>query len=78
MNEEEKALRKKWIKEAFKEWLAEEKQRTYESIGKWVLQTFALLLVGAMVSLVLWANGFKHDSDAKTADQHFPRRSDER
>lgn len=48
------------IKEAIREWLEEEKKKTYESIGKWIVNVFVVTLLLAFVYLMLWANGWRH------------------
>lgn len=59
MDEEEKRLKKQAIKEAMREWLDEEMKKTFETIGKWVTHTFAVLILGACVYLILVADGWK-------------------
>lgn len=57
--EEEERI-KRYVKEGVKEWLSNEKKAAYEGIGEWVMRSVIILMLGAMVYLILWANGFKH------------------
>jgi hypothetical protein len=44
------------VKDAIKELVREQ----VAMFGVWSLQTFAVLLVGAAISAILWANGWFH------------------
>jgi len=51
---------KKAVKEAVKEWLADEKKSAYENLGKKVLNTFLALFAAASAYFIIWANTGKH------------------
>lgn len=58
-SEDDKEIKKEAIKEAMREWLDEEKKRTYESIGKWAFNMFIVILVGAMFYAMMIVDGWK-------------------
>jgi len=59
MNDEEKELKKAAWKEAMREFLDEEKKRTFESIGRYLVNLFSIMLVGAMVWFMIHVEKIK-------------------
>ncbi len=59
MNDEEKELKKEAWKEAMREFLDEEKKRTFESIGRYLVNLISIMLVGAMVWFMIHVEKIK-------------------
>lgn len=51
---------KQIVKEAHKEVLREEIQKTYEGVGRWTMRIFLTAVVGAVYYFVLAINGWHH------------------
>lgn len=55
MDEEEKKI----LKEAMREWLDEQKQKTYASIGEWFMTMLVVALVGFAAYLIMWVENHR-------------------
>ncbi len=57
---EEREDRKDAMKEAMKEFLEKEKRETFETIGKWVTNTFAWILLAAFIYFMIHVEKMKN------------------
>ncbi len=54
MTEEERKIRIEATKEAVRQWLKEEKEKTHQTIGAWFVNALTVAIVGAGMYLMLW------------------------
>lgn len=57
---DDRELKKEAIKEAMREWLAEEKRGAFESVGKYIVNILAVAAVAALCYWILFMNGWRH------------------
>lgn len=57
--DEAKAVMKSAVKEAIKEFLQEKWKAGTSKLGEWLIGVVAAAILGALVYLILWANGWR-------------------